>query len=79
VTITDETELAGLAAEFPGWHVWRSRDGRGRDAGWNATRRRRPGPGALAAGVLGKVAADGPAELRAQLEQQHAIETREAA
>jgi hypothetical protein len=33
--------LAELAAEFPGWHVWRGRDGRGADQGWFATRRHR--------------------------------------
>ena len=33
--------LADLAAAFPGWHIWRGRDGRGTDKGWYATRRRR--------------------------------------
>jgi len=33
--------LADLAVGFPGWHIWRGRDGRGADKGWYATRRRR--------------------------------------
>jgi hypothetical protein len=74
-TITDEAVLAGLAADFPHWHVWRSRDSRGRDAGWNATRRRKPGRGALSAGVLARVTARSPAGLRGLLEQQRAAET----
>jgi hypothetical protein len=74
VTITDETELAGLAAEFPAWHVWRSRDSGGRDGDWNATRRRKPGRGAVSAGVLGKVTSGNSAGLRGLLEQQRAVE-----
>jgi hypothetical protein len=78
MTSTDDEALTVLAADFPAWHVWRSRDGRGRDAGWNANRRAKPGRGALAAGVLGKGAAHGPGELRSQLEQQRALEAGEA-
>ncbi|HTU06831.1 MAG TPA: hypothetical protein VMG13_14865 [Trebonia sp.] len=74
MTRTDDKALAGLAADFPGWHMWRSRDTRGRDASWNATRRRRPGRGALGAGVLGRLTADSAAGLRGQLEQQRAVE-----
>ena len=74
MTITDETELADLAAEFPAWHLWRSRDSRGRDADWNATRRRKPGRGAVSAGVLGKVTSGNSAGLRGLLEQQRAVE-----
>ena len=74
MTNTDETELAGLAAEFPAWHVWRSRDSRGRDDGWNATRRRKPGRAAVVAGVLGRVPARSSAGLRSLLEQQRAVE-----
>jgi len=75
MTRTDDKALAGLAADFPAWHMWRSRDSRGRDASWNATRRRRPGRGALSAGVLARLTADSAAELRELLEQQRAIET----
>lgn len=70
---TDEQTLADLAADFPAWHVWRSRNSQGRDAGWNATRRRKPGRGALSAGVLARVTADSAAGLRGLLEQQRAI------
>ena len=77
MTITDEAVLAGLAAEFPGWHLWRSRDSRGRDDAWNATRRRKPGRGAAIAGVLGRVTADNSAGLRSLLEQQRAVEAAE--
>ena len=31
MTSTDDTALATLAADFPGWHLWRSRDSRGRN------------------------------------------------
>jgi hypothetical protein len=72
MTITDMRALAALAADFPGWHVWRSRDGRGRDDGWNATRRRKPG-------CVSRVAADGPGALRGLLEQQCAAEAGQAA
>jgi hypothetical protein len=75
MTGTDETALAVLAADFPGWHVWRSRDSRGRDDGWNATRRRKPGRGAVSAGVLGRVTACSSTALRSLLEQQRAVET----
>jgi hypothetical protein len=71
---TDERALADLAADFPAWHMWRSRDGRGRDAGWNATRRRKRGRGALSAGVLARLTADSAAGLRELLEQQRAVE-----
>ena len=66
--------LADLAAEFPAWHVWRSRDSRGRDTDWNATRRARPRPGEVAAGILHRVNAEAAAPLRSLLEQQCAVE-----
>ena len=68
------TDAAALAAEFPGWHVWRSRDSRGRDDGWNATRRRKPRP-VPGNGTLGRVSAGSERELRALLVQQHAVST----
>ena len=71
---TDDKALAGLAADFPEWHVWRSRDSRGRDASWNATHRRRPDRGVPSAGVPGRLTADSAAGLRGQLEQQRAVE-----
>ena len=74
MTIADDAALAGMAAEFPAWHVWRSRDGRGRDAGWNATRRRRPGRSAVSSGVLGRVTACSSTALWSLLDQQRAVE-----
>jgi hypothetical protein len=72
---TDEKALADLAVDFPAWHVWRSRDSRGRDDSWNATRRRKPSWDALSVSVLGRVTADSVAGLRGLLEQQRAVET----
>jgi len=60
---TDERALAVLTTDFPGWHVWCSRDGRGRDwdtayqiehdgeDGWHARR---------LDGLGGRLAADSP-------------------
>lgn len=69
------TALAALAAAFPAWHIWRSRDLQGRDDGWNATRHARPGPEALAAGIVARIAAGDHAGLRSQLDQQRAVES----
>src|SRR5437879_451672 len=49
--------LAELAAEFPGWHVWCGRDGRGADQGWFATRRRRLSAAQVAAGLAATLSA----------------------
>jgi hypothetical protein len=62
--------LAGLAADYPCWHVWRSRDGHGRDCDWNATRRKGEPVAAGAAARLTAATADG---LREQLGQQEAL------
>jgi hypothetical protein len=68
----DARTLAGLALRFPDWHIWRSRDGRGREADWNATRRRKLH--AAPAGVVARVTAPDPDGLRGLLEQQRAAE-----
>jgi hypothetical protein len=39
VNVTDE--LAALAAEFTGWHIWRGRSASGRPTDWNATGKHR--------------------------------------
>jgi hypothetical protein len=65
--------LAGLAAEFPGWHVWRGRDGRGADQGWYATRRRRLSATQAAAGLAATLSAGDPESLQAMLAQQQVI------
>lgn len=66
--------IAGLTAAYPGWHIWRGRDGNGASKGWYATRLRahlRPG---AASGLAETLGADDPASLRALLAQQRAIE-----
>ena len=68
--------LAELAAEFPGWHVWRGRDGRGADQGWFATRRRRVA--GAAAGLTATLSAGDAVSLHGMLAQQRVIEERAA-
>jgi hypothetical protein len=70
--------LAELAAEFPGWHVWRGRDGRGADQGWFATWRRRLSAAQVAAGLVATLSAGDPESLHGMLAQQRAIEERAA-
>jgi hypothetical protein len=70
---TDDSALAALAADFRAWHVWRSRDARGRDAGWNATRRVRPATAQALAGILARISAGNAGELRGLLDQQEAL------
>lgn len=69
--------LAGLAARFPDWHIWRSRDGRGREADWNATRRRKLR--AAPPGIVASVTAPDAGGLHGLLEQQQAAEAAQAA
>ena len=68
-------DMTALAADFPGWHVWRSRSLSGRETGWNATRR---GRFPRLAGALPMVAAPDAESLRSALGQQEALR-REAA
>ena len=70
--------LAELAAEFPGWHVWRGRDGRGADQGWFATRRRRLSAAQVAAGLAATLSAGDAESLHGMLAQQRVIEERAA-
>jgi len=70
--------LAELAAVFPGWHVWRGRDGRGADQGWFATRRRRLSAAQIAAGLAAMLSAGDPESLHGMLAQQRVIEERAA-
>jgi hypothetical protein len=73
----DAGMLAGLAVRFPDWHIWRSRDGRGREADWNATRRMKLR--AAPPGVITRVTALDADGLRGLLEQQLAAEAAQAA
>jgi hypothetical protein len=66
--------LADLAADFPGWHIWRGRDGSGSHKGWYATRRRRLRAVELDAGLAATLSADDAETLRGQLAQQLVIE-----
>lgn len=68
--------LAGLAVTFPGWHIWRGRDGRGADKGWYATRRRRLTAAELGAGLAARLNAEDAVSLQDLLALQHAIEQR---
>jgi hypothetical protein len=79
IAMQPQEALAGLTAEFTGWHIWRGRDGRGAPKGWYATRQRRLRPEELDAGLVGILLADDEESLRSQLVQQHVIEERTAA
>jgi hypothetical protein len=64
-------DMAALAADFPAWHIWRSRGSSGTETGWNATRKgRRRG---AVPGTLPRLTAASPASLRALLGQQEAL------
>jgi hypothetical protein len=65
--MTPDQELAALCDEWPGWHIWRGRDGLGRPSGWHATRR--------TGGRSVILDAEGPAELRQHLCQSASHET----
>jgi hypothetical protein len=67
--------LTDLTADYPAWHIWRGRDGRGRDADWYATRRRRLTVRETAAGLRTTLSAAVPDSLRGLLEQQEVIES----
>lgn len=64
-------EMAALAADFPAWHIWRSRGSSGMETDWNATRKgRKRGAGA---GMLTRVTTPSAPSLRALLGQQEAL------
>jgi hypothetical protein len=63
--------MAALAVGYGAWHLWRSRNGAGRETGWNATLRGRAARrAARAAGLPVRLAAATCAGLRDQLGQQ---------
>jgi hypothetical protein len=67
--------LTALAAGYPGWHIWRGRDGRGTDKGWYATRRgQRLTAQELDAGLAATLSADDAASLQDLLTQQLVIQ-----
>ncbi len=61
-------DLAALAADFEGWHVWRGRSPSGAEAEWHATCRRREG------GRPARLTAPDAAGLREQLAAHEAVE-----
>jgi hypothetical protein len=67
--MTTANEMAALAADFPGWHVWRGRSGSGAETDWHATASR----ALRKAGTLGRLTATDAPGLRALLAQQHAV------
>lgn len=72
-------DMAALAADFPAWHIWRTRSASGAETDWNATRRRRLSRDGAAAGKLPRLTAASPASLRALLGQQEALNQDRAA
>jgi hypothetical protein len=66
-------ELAALAAEFPGWHIWRGRSASGRETDWNATSSLRRN------GKRRRLSAPDAAALRALLAQDEALRAGAAA
>jgi hypothetical protein len=73
MTVPPTTALAELAASFPGWHIWRSRDSRGRHSDWNATRHKTPRP--TAPGIARRITASDAIGLHELLEQQEAAQS----
>ena len=69
--MNSDDDLAALAAEFPGWHIWRSRSANGAETGWRATRKRQRG--VRIAGTAARLAAASPTVLRALLAQEEAL------
>ena len=71
--MTGTLTLDVIAANFPGWHIWRGRNHCGDDTDWHATRRQRLTSAQIDAGVLATLTAGSPASLRALLDQQEAV------
>jgi hypothetical protein len=69
-------DMTALAADFPGWHVWRSRSCSGRETGWNATRK---GHCTRTGGALPILAEADAGALRSALGQQEALTRARAA
>jgi hypothetical protein len=67
--MTSTNDMATLAADFPGWHVWRGRSGTGKETDWHATASRQ----LRRAGALGRLTAADARALRALLGQQEAL------
>ena len=65
--MSSNDDLAALAAEFTGWHIWRGRSAAGRETDWHATSKRRED------GNRRRLATADAAGLRALLAQEEAL------
>ena len=65
--MSSNDDLAALAAEFTGWHIWRGRSAAGRETDWHATSKRRED------GKPRRLAAADAAGLRTLLAQEEAL------
>jgi hypothetical protein len=65
VSTTDD--LAAIAADFAGWHIWRGRSASGRETDWHATSKQRED------GKRRRLAAADAVGLRALLAQEEAL------
>jgi hypothetical protein len=68
-SMSSTNDMAALAADFPGWHVWRGRSASGAETDWHATTSRQ----LRKAGALARLAAPSAQGLRALLDQQQAL------
>jgi hypothetical protein len=68
-SMTSNDDVAALAADFPGWHVWRGRSRSGAETDWHATAGRR----LRKTGTLGRLTASDAPGLRALLGQQETL------
>jgi hypothetical protein len=73
-TTAEQDALATLAETFPGYHLWRSRDGGGNPASYCATRTRPLSREEVWAGLFRTLIAASPEELRSQLARQTGAE-----
>jgi hypothetical protein len=65
--VSSDDDLAALAAEFTGCHIWRGRSASGRETDWHATSKRRE------SGKRVRLAAVDAPGLRALLAQEEAL------
>lgn len=67
-------EMAALAADYGAWHIWRARNGAGRETDWNATLKGRTARlAAAAAGRPVRLAAGSAPALRQELGVREAV------
>lgn len=64
----DEALIAGIEADFPGWHIWKSDTGR-----WWAARKATLTAGQSSAGCAQYLETDSPTELRVHIAADEAL------